>query len=313
MKRIRQRILRRKAPPPLILNRDGGFNVVRKGVPNFYWDDLYHLLLTLSWAKFLALVVTGYIVINVLFALGYLAIGDGIEHARHGNFLDTFFFSVQTMATIGYGAMYPRTLSANVLVSIEALLGLLGVAMATGLMFARFSIGKARVLFSRVAVITPYNDMPTLMFRVANERENWILEAQIHLTLVRSEISTEGYEMRRFYDLPLVRSHSPLFALTWTVMHAIDENSPLYGVSAAEIAKDNMELLMIFTGLDETLSQTIHARHSFISGEILWNMRFVDILSRTKDGRRCIDYSHFHDVIPLENGNLLPNQWRKLE
>ncbi len=305
MKRIRQRILRRKAPPALIMNRDGGFNVVRKGVPKFYWGDFYHLLLTLSWPKFLAFVGIGYVVLNVVFALAYLATGDGIEHARRGNFLDTFFFSVQTMATIGYGVMHPKTLSANVLVAIEALLGLLGVAMATGLMFARFSIGRARVLFSRVAVITPYNDMPTLMFRVANERENWILEAQIHLTLVRSEISTEGYEMRRFYDLPLVRSHSPLFSLSWTVMHTIDESSPLYGVTAAEIAKDNMELLMIFTGLDETLSQTIHARHSFISGEIIWNMKFVDILSRTKDGRRCIDYSYFHDVIPLENGNLL--------
>ena len=313
MKRIRQKILRRKAPPALIMNRDGGFNVVRKGVPKFYWGDFYHLLLTLSWPKFLALVGIAYVVINVVFALAYLATGDGIEHARHGNFLDTFFFSVQTMATIGYGEMHPQSFSANVLVAIEALLGLLGVAMATGLMFARFSIGKARVLFSRVAVITPYNDMPTLMFRVANERENWILEAQIHLTLVRSEISKEGYEMRRFYDLPLVRSHSPLFSLSWTVMHTIDESSALYGVSAAEIAQDNMELLMIFTGLDETLSQTIHARHSFISGEILWNMQFVDILSRTQDGRRCIDYSHFHDVIPLKNGNLLANEWQKLE
>jgi inward rectifier potassium channel len=295
-----KRILRRKAPPPLIMNRDGGFNVVRKGVPKFYWGDLYHLLLTISWLKFFVFVCSSYVAMNALFACAYLAIGDGIEHARQGNFLDAFFFSVQTMATIGYGAMYPKTLSANVIVVIEVLLGLLGVAIATGLMFARFSIGRARVLFSRVAVIIPYNDMPTLMFRVANERENWILEAQIHLTLVRTEISTEGYEMRRFYDLPLVRNHSPLFALTWTVMHIIDKNSPLYGVSAAEIATDNIELLIIFTGLDETLSQTIHARHSFISGEILWNMRFVDILSRTPDGRRCIDYSHFHHVIPLK-------------
>ena len=301
MKRISQRIRRRKAPPPLIMNRDGGFNVVRKGTPKFYWGDLYHLLLTLSWPKFFALICAGYVLINVVFALAYLAVGDGIEHARRGNFTDTFFFSVQTMATIGYGAMYPKTFYANVLVSLEALLGLLGVAMATGLMFARFSIAKARVLFSRVAVITPYNDVPTLMFRVGNERANWILEAQIHLTLVRSEISKEGHSMRRFYDMSLVRSQSPLFALTWTVMHIIDESSPLYGVSAAEMAEDNMELLVIFTGLDETLSQTIHARHSFISGEILWNMQFVDILSRTQDGKRCIDYSHFHDVISLGN------------
>ncbi len=295
MKRIR----RKKAPPPLIMNRDGGFNVVRKGVPKFHWGDLYHLLLTISWLKFFALVSLGYLVTNTLFALAYLAGGDAIENARHGNFLDAFFFSVQTMATIGYGAMYPKTAYANTLVVIEALLGLLGVAMATGLMFARFSIPKARMLFSRVAVIVPYNDVPTLMFRVANERKNLVLEAQINITLVRSEITKEGEEMRRFYDLLLVRSHSPLFALSWTVMHTIDESSPLYGLSSQDMVEDNMELLVTLTGLDETVSQIIHARYSYISEEILWNMRFVDILSKTQDGRRCIDYSRFHDVMPL--------------
>lgn len=274
---------------------------MRKGVPLFHWGDLYHLLLTISWAKFFALICLGYIVTNTVFALAYLAVGDGIEHARKGHFLDAFFFSVQTMATIGYGAMYPKTAFANALVTVEALLGLLGVAMATGLMFARFSIPKARVVFSRVALITPYNGMPTLMFRVGNERENWILEAQISVTLVRSEITKEGDVMRRFYDLSLVRSHSPLFALTWTVMHTIDDESPLYGLTPEEMLEDNMEILVTFTGLDETVSQTLHARFSYISGEIIWNMRFVDILSKTQDGRRCIDYSRFHDVIPLRN------------
>ena len=272
---------------------------MRKGVPKFHWGDLYHLLLTISWLKFFALVSLGYLVTNTLFALAYLAGGDAIENARHGNFLDAFFFSVQTMATIGYGAMYPKTAYANTLVVIEALLGLLGVAMATGLMFARFSIPKARMLFSRVAVIVPYNDVPTLMFRVANERKNLVLEAQINITLVRSEITKEGEEMRRFYDLLLVRSHSPLFALSWTVMHTIDESSPLYGLSSQDMVEDNMELLVTLTGLDETVSQIIHARYSYISEEILWNMRFVDILSKTQDGRRCIDYSRFHDVMPL--------------
>lgn len=298
LKSIRK--IRRKAPPPLIMDRDGGFNVVRKGVPNFHWGDFYHLLLTLSWPKFFALICLGYILTNALFASAYLALG-GIENARKGHFLDAFFFSVQTMATIGYGAMYPKTAFANALVTVEALLGLLGVAMATGLMFARVSIPKARVLFSRVAVITPYNGMPTLMFRVGNERKNWILQAQISVTLVRSEITKEGEAMRRFYDLSLVRSHSPLFALTWTVMHIIDDESPLYGLTPEDMLEDNMEILVSFTGLDETVSQTIHGRFSYISSEIFWNMRFVDILSRTPDGRRCIDYSRFHDIMPLRN------------
>jgi inward rectifier potassium channel len=295
---------RRQASPTRMVNRDGGFNVVRNGVSNSHWRDPYHLLLTLSWYKFFALVSFGYLLANTLFALAYLIGGNGIENARAGNFFDAFFFSVQTMASIGYGAMYPKTLYANILVTIESLLGLMGLAMGTGIMFARFSLPKARVMFSNVAVISPYNNVPTLMFRVANERQNWILEAQIRLTLARSEITKEGDVMRRFYDLPLVRSHSPLFALSWTVMHEINENSFLYGVTPQDMIDDEMELVVTLTGIDETVSQNIHARHSFIAGEIFYNMRFVDILSKTRDGRRSIDYSRFHDVIPLDDTSL---------
>ncbi len=291
---------RRKVPKPRMINNcDGGFNVVRIGASNYRWRDPYHLLLTLCWYKTLALISLGYVLANTFFALAYLAGGDGIENARPGNFFDAFFFSVQTMASIGYGAMYPKTAYANILVTIEALLGLMGLAMATGLMFARFSLPQARVMFSRVAVITPYNGLPTLMFRVANERQNWILEAQIRLSLVRSEITKEGDVMRRFYDMSLVRSQSPLFALTWTVMHPIDESSPLYGVTPEAMVEDDMEIVVTLTGLDETVTQTIHARHSYVGEEILWNMRFVDILSKTRDGRRSINYTRFHDVMPI--------------
>lgn len=288
----------RRASAPRMISRDGGFNVLRKGVSNNPWRDMYHFLHTVSWPKFLGVITAAYILVNALFALAYTVCG-GVENARRGNFFDAFFFSVQTMASIGYGAFYPKSIFANILVTIEALIGLLWIAMATGLMFARFSVAKARVMFSRVAVILPYNGVPTLMFRVANERQNWILEAQVRLTLVRTEISKEGDVMRRFYDLPLVRSYSPLFSLSWTVMHTIDEDSPLYGVTPEVMIDNEMELLATFTGLDETVAQTIHTRHSFIPDEILWNMRFVDILSKTKDGRRSIDYSRFHDVRAL--------------
>ncbi len=301
--KILMKKLHKKAPAPRsprMINPDGGFNVIRKGVSKSNWRDAYHFLHTVSWSKFLAVISLAYILANSLFAVAY-TVGGGIENARRGNFLDAFFFSVQTMASIGYGAMYPKSIYANLLVTVEALLGLLWIAMATGLMFARFSVPKARVMFSRVAVIAPYNSMPTLIFRVANERQNWILEAQIHVTLVRNEISIEGDMMRRFYDIPLVRSQSPLFALSWTVMHIIDESSPLYGVTPEVMVEDEIELVVTLTGLDETVAQTIHARHSFIAEEIFWNMRFVDILSKGRDGRRTIDYSGFHDVMPLEN------------
>ncbi|RUT06561.1 inward rectifier potassium channel protein [Dulcicalothrix desertica PCC 7102] len=287
-----------------VVNRYGSFNVLRKGISYSPWRyDPYHALLTISWGRFVALITVGYFIANAIFALLYLAGGDGIENARPGNFLDAFFFSVQTMASIGYGAMYPKTVYANFLVTIESIIGLLILTMASGIMFARFSLPKARVIFSRVILITTHNGLPTLMLRVANKRQNWILEAQVRLTIVRNELTKEGSFMRRFYDVPLVRSDSPLFALSWSVMHTIDESSPLYGVTQQKMIEDEMEILVIFTGIDETVSQTIHARHSYIPDETVWNARFVDILTRTSDGKRCIDYSKFHDFVSIKDIN----------
>jgi inward rectifier potassium channel len=287
----------RKKRFDIIKNRR--FDVVRTGVSHSHWSDPYHLLLTIDWAQFLALTALGYIATNTLFAFLYLAGGESIKNARPGSFLDAFFFSVQTMATIGYGAMYPQTDYANFLVSLEALIGLLGVAMATGLMFARFSRPTAKVLFSRVAVITPHNGLPTLMLRVANERRNQILEAQIGLSLLRNEVTTEGHYMRRFYDLKLLRSQTRIFALSWMVMHVIDENSPLYGETPESLAQEETDLIVTLTGIDETVSQTVHARHYYVTDEILWNMRFVDVFTRKPDGRRLLDLTRFHDVVPL--------------
>ncbi|MBD1926210.1 ATP-sensitive inward rectifier potassium channel 10 [Trichocoleus sp. FACHB-90] len=282
------------------LSTNRQFNVVGRGNSRFYWGDLYYLILTISWPWFFVLLALGYAIANSLFAIAYLAGGDGIENAQPGSFKDAFFFSVQTMASIGYGAMYPRTLYVNFLVTIESLVGLLGIAMGSGLMFARFSRPTARVLFSRVAVISRYDGVPTLMFRAANQRRNFIVEAQINVTMVRNEINREGEFMRRFYDLKLVRSHTPIFALSWTVMHPIDETSPLYGATLETLAQTETDIVITLIGLDETVSQNIHARHSFSDKEILWNMRFVDIFTsdRRQDGRRLIDYTRFHDVVP---------------
>ncbi len=285
---------------PRTISQYSGLNIVRKGLSYSRWRyDPYHIFLTMSWARFIVLISLGYIIANALFALMYIAGGDGIENARPGNFLDAFFFSVQTMASIGYGAMYPKTAYANLLVTIESIVGLFGITISSGIMFARFSLPKAQVIFSHVILIAPYNGLPTLMFRVANKRQNWIVEAQVRVTLVKSEFTKEGDFMRRFYNLPLVRSESPVFALSWLVMHEINEDSPLYGVTSQQMIDDEMEFVTTFTGIDETVSQTIHARHSYIPEEVLWNMRFVDILSKTSDGQRSIDYSRFHDVVPL--------------
>lgn len=283
-----------------IIKRDGRFNVLGMNEWYSYWRDPYHLLLTMPWLWFLTMVTLGYIVTNALFALAYLAGGDGIVNARPGNFQDAFFFSVQTMASIGYGAMYPQSGYANALVAIESLVGLMGLAMGTGLMFARFSRPTARVLFSRVAVIVPSDGVPTLMFRTANKRQNQILEAQMQVGLVRDEITAEGEFMRRVHNLQLVRSQNPVFFLTWTVMHPIDEYSPLYGATPDSLATAETMFIVTLTGIDETVSQTIHARHTYIAQDIMWDMRFVDIVKKTANGQRYIDYSRFHDVIPFQ-------------
>lgn len=283
-----------------IVTRDGAApDIVRLGEVQLPWQDLYHRLLTLSWPVFIAVLALAYLAINAVFALAYLARDGGIANTRPGSFLDALFFSVQTMASIGYGNMYPQTNYANSLVVLEALIGLMLLAMATGLCFARFSLPKARIVFSNCAVVAPANGVPTLMFRTANQRRNRILEARLWVTLVRDEITAEGEFFRRFYDLPMVRSQSPLFALSWTAMHTIDRHSPLYGETPDSLAAVSTEIVVIFAGMDETLSQTIHARHSFIAEEIRWGYQFVEILGQTPDGRRSIDYRNFHRVKPL--------------
>ena len=192
--------------------------------------------------------------------------------------------------------MYPQTLYAQILVTLEVLVGLLLVAMATGLMFARFAQPKARVLFSKVAVISPFNNIPTLMLRVANQRDNRIIEARIQMSVLKNEISSEGIALRRFYKLHLMRSESPSFAISWLVMHQIDKSSPFYGETIDSLISSDAEVLVILTGLDETFSQTIHARYVYKIRDILWSMKFVDILHKSRDGEYTIDYEKFHDV-----------------
>lgn len=267
------------------------------GIPGFQFGDFYHALLTARWIPFLAIVAGGYLCVNVLFGWLYQLDPQAINGGE--GFHDTFFFSIQTMSTIGYGAMSPASTYGHFLVTLQSLLSLFGLATATGLMFARISRPTARVMFSHRAIIAPHNGIPTLMFRVANQRRNQIVEARIQVTLVRNQVTQEGERMRRLYDLHLTRTTTPIFSLTWTVMHPIEAHSPLFGVTPAEMARDQTEIIITLTGLDDTFNQTIHARHFFLAQEILWNHRFRDTLIIHPDGKRTIDYSHFHQVDPL--------------
>ncbi len=270
-----------------------------------YWSDLYHGLLAMEWWQFFGLIFIFYLISNTVFALGYLGGGNCLANAEPGSFTDAFFFSVQTMATIGYGSMYPTTLYANILVTLEALFGLLGFAVATGLLFARFSKPTARLLFSKVAVIAPYNGVPTLMFRVANQRNNWVVQAEVKVSVVLpQEMTMEGHSLRRVVDLELVRSQNPFLVLSWMVMHPINERSPFFqqGITPEEIAQWQPEIIVTLTGLDETVSQTIHARYWYHPEDIRCHVAFVNVVSVSKTGNRCIDYTHFHEVQPLSVG-----------
>jgi inward rectifier potassium channel len=282
-----------------LIARDTADQVLVVGLKRQWFTDLYHRTLTVSWPGFFAFGGAIYLLANIVFALLYLLQPGSINNARPGSLADAFFFSVETIATIGYGVMSPATVYANLVMTVESAVGLLIIALTTGLVLARFSRPTARVLFSRVAVIGPHNGKPTLTIRLANQRRNQMLAAQVSVTLVRDEQSDEGSLLRRFYDLKLVRDRSPIFALTFTVMHEIDTDSPLHGVTAEVLAERNAELVVATSGIDETLVQPVHARTSYLPHEILWNHRFVDIIGWTEDGRRAIDYSRFHDTVSL--------------
>jgi len=271
--------------------------VISVGLEEGRWRDAYHRLLTMPWHRFFALVLLGYLVVNGCFALGYFSLGDALENADPGSFLDCFFFSVQTLATIGYGKMAPRTLGANALVTLEALLGMIGLAVTTGLVFARFSRPTARVLFSNVAVVSTWEGTPSLMFRMANARGNQIVEARLKLTLIRSEITAEGQQVRRLHDLRLLRSEHAAFALTWTAVHPIDAASPLRGAGLESLRASMADLVVSLTGIDEGLSQTIHARHGYGPEDLRFGARFADILTSAEE-QSIIDYTRFHDVVP---------------
>lgn len=277
-----------------------GNKFIEIGTIFFDWDDIYHFLLTIAWWQFIGLITSIYLIVNIFFACAYLLQENSIKNANPHSLIDAFAFSVQTMATIGYGAMYPQTTYAHILVAIEVLIGLLLIAMATSLMFARFSRPTAKMIFSHVAVICPYNGIPTLMFRVANLRNNWIVEAQIRVSLLLPEETTlEGHKMRRLYDLPLVRNESPFLTLTWVIMHPIDEYSPLFDLNPDILLANDYQLFITLTGLDDTVSQMIHSRHIYLAEDILWNHRFVDIVKVRSDGTRYIEDHKFHDVISL--------------
>ena len=259
--------------------------------------DLYIYLVRCSWPTLLFLAASAFFLSNAVFALAYL-INGGIENARPGSFSDVYFFSVETMATIGYGKMAPVSFLAHLMMSFEALTGLLGFAVVTGLVFAKFSRPSARVRFSKYAVIAIRDGVPSLMFRMVNERANQIVEAQMHASMARMERTLEGESVRRFYDLELQRSRNTIFSFSWTAVHPIVPGSPFYGASPQSLTESLAWVVVSLTGLDETLSQTVHARQYYGDEDILWGARLADILVRMPDGGFALDMSKYDEVEP---------------
>lgn len=284
--------------------QDGRFYISGLGGWYSYWRDPYYLMLTIPWQGFAVITVVGYAIANAVAALLFLFGGEGtIINARPGSFSDAFFFSVQTSASIGYGVMSPGNTYAHVLVTLEAVISIVGIAVLTGLAYARFSRPTAKVMFSKTAVVSDFAGVPTLMFRAANERRNQILEAQIRLYLAIDE-TVEERMMRRFYELELQRDRNPNFFLTWTALHSITTSSPLYGLDQSALQRKNSALIVSLSGIDQTVVQAIHTRHTYYASDVLWNHNFKDIIhavpdSETEDPEavvRYIDFSDFHEV-----------------
>ena len=274
-------------------------HIARVGGHGPYWRDLYASLLKSKWRTLLALAIGLYFVANVLFAAIFLLFGDCIQNAEQGSFLDAFFFSVQTLSTIGYGVMTPKGVCGNMIVSIESLTGIIVFALGTGIVFAKFGRPTAGILFSDKAIIANRNGRPCLMFRVANSRGSDIVEASIRVTALVDEETQEGDRLRRLRDLKLERQTTPLFLMSWLVIHPIDEFSPLHEKSIGDFEHEDIRIITSMTGIDGTFMQTVFSYHTYTSKEILEGHRFRDVVERLGHQKFRLNLKKFHQVEPI--------------
>ncbi|MFZ5442061.1 MAG: ion channel [Myxococcota bacterium] len=261
--------------------------------------DVSHAMLSLSWPATLGVIVGAWLALNALFA-GVFVLTGGVANAAPGSFKDAFFFSVQTMATIGYGAMYPQSDVAEVVVVIESLVGLVVTAIATGVIFVRFSRIRGRVSFSKRVALGVLNGAPHLCVRVGNGRSNRIFDAQFRLLLIRTVVTPEGMTLYQSEDLKLVRDYAPTLQRAWNLMHRIDASSPLAGLGPEQLVAQEAELHVALTGTDETTLQVVHGRHIWEAPDLVFGARLADIVSTDAQGNVTLDLRRFDDVVPTE-------------
>ncbi|MCA9735736.1 MAG: potassium transporter [Deferribacteres bacterium] len=283
-----------------LLNRDGSFNVTRTGLPFAKFLNTYHTLIAMHWGIFHITLIVAYLGINLLFAALYMLAGHEALSGIHsvslpGRFLEIFFFSVQTFTTVGYGHITPVTTLANLIATAESFAGLLGFALATGLLFARFSRPTAEILFSENALVSPYKGITGLMFRISNARRNQLVDLSVRLILSRFEVDAHGNRKRQFHNLELERDQVAFFPLTWTIVHPINETSPLQGLNATDVAESEAEVLILLSAFDETFSTTVHTRSSYQWDEIVWGKKFVNLFELGKNGEMSVDVRKLGD------------------
>ncbi len=274
----------------------GERRIIAEGLQAGAWADIYRTAMVVTWPQFLAALAGVFISINVVFALAFLAGHDPVANAHAGSFADLFFFSVETFSTTGYGDMHPQTIYGHLVATIEIFSSLVATAGVTGLIFARFSRPRARLIFARNPVIVTHDGVETLMVRVVSAQNSFISEAGAKIWLMGPSRTAEGRQFRGFLPMRLLRAENPAFALSWTLFHPIDEDSPLYRKSGDDAVADKINLVVSITGFDESSSQTIHARHVYAAEDIRWGHEFVDMLRRDENDLTHVDFSKIHDT-----------------
>jgi inward rectifier potassium channel len=277
--------------------RLGGREVIAEGLHLSFWADISHRSMTASWPAFIGGAALVFVAFNAVFASFYWIGNQPISNVPGGAYIDYLYFSIETLSTAGYGDMHPQTHYGHFIAAVELFTGIFSMSLMTGLIFARFSRPSARLLFADHPVITSHDGKPTLMLRLANERHNIISNATAKLWLFKNIVSMEGETLRRFYELPLTQSQNPGLALSWTLYHVLDENSPLYQTNAADLEVSKASLAVVVSGYDVVAAQTVHARKSYEHGDIRFGHRYADILDNSDDGRLRVDYGRFHDTL----------------
>jgi inward rectifier potassium channel len=282
--------------PRQIRIRSGHFELVKLNAEKFDFRDTYHLILTLSWPAFAAVIFGIYLLINVAFAGLYLLEPHAIAEMPPGSFLSAFFFSVETLATVGYGHMYPETFFGHLVAMLEIMVGMFGLAVITGLIFVRFSRPTARIHFSKVAVIAPYDGVPNLMFRVANLRHQAMVEAEFQMILSRDTITAEGDDVRRFRSLKLEFDRLIAFPAVLTVRHRIDAKSPLFGMTPEAFQQQDITISASILGIDTVIVAPVQSFRYYDYDQIEWNRRFVEIYDQNRDQEWTVDYGRIDET-----------------